>query len=128
VDSVTFVRSLTELKLMTRAIVGRFDHEFDLLVTPTMAIEPPQVGLLEAIHAGADTGRLPMEIVSMAAFTAIFNITGQPAVSLPLHVAPSGLPVGVQIVAGPWRESQLIRVASQLELAHPWADRYPRFD
>ena len=61
----------------------------------------------------------------MAAFTAVFNITGQPAISLPLHVAPSGLPVGVQIVAGPWREAQLVRVASQLELADPWSDRSP---
>ncbi len=127
-DSVTFVRSLSELKLMTRTIVARFDHEFDLLVTPTMAIEPPEVGLLETVHAGADTGMLPMEIVAMAAFTAVFNITGQPAVSLPLYVAPSGLPVGVQIVAGPWRESLLIRVASQLERAEPWIGRHPRSD
>jgi amidase len=66
-----------------------------------------------------------MEIVSMAAFTALFNITGQPAVSLPLHVSASGLPVGVQIVAGASRDGQLIRVASQLEAADPWIDRYP---
>ena len=86
-----------------------------------MSIEPPRVGLLEAAHEGAGTGMPPMEVVAMAAFTAVFNITGQPAVSLPLHVAPSGLPVGVQIVAGPWREAQLVRVASQLERAEPWA-------
>jgi amidase len=69
-----------------------------------------------------------MDIVAMAAFTAIFNITGQPAISLPLHVSASGLPVGIQIVAGPWREAQLVRVASQLEQADPWAHRYPGFD
>jgi amidase len=69
-----------------------------------------------------------MDIVAMAAFTAIFNITGQPAISLPMHVSASGLPVGVQIVAGPWREAQLVRVAAQLEQADPWAHRYPRFD
>ena len=50
-----------------------------------MTIEPPEVGLLEAVHAGAGTGMPPMEIVAMAAFTAVFNITGQPAVSLPLY-------------------------------------------
>jgi len=61
----------------------------------------------------------------MAAFTALFNITGQPAVSLPLHVAASGLPVGVQLVAGAQRDAQLIRVASQVEAADPWAHRYP---
>jgi amidase len=127
VDSLAFVQSLSQLKLQTRTIVERFDRDFDLLVTPTLTIEPPEVGLLAEVHAGAGTGMPPMEIVAMAAFTAVFNITGQPAVSLPLHVAQSGLPVGVQIVAGPWREAQLIRVASQLEQADPWADRYPRF-
>ena len=108
---------------MARQIVARFDTEFDLLVTPTMAIEPPPVGLLEAVHAGA--GAPVEEVMAMAAFTAIFNITGQPAISVPLHQAASGLPVGVQIVAGPWREAQLIRVASYLEEADPWSGRRP---
>ena len=125
VDSLTMARSMAELQRMTRAIVARFDDEFDLLVTPTMSIEPPRVGLLGAVHAGAGTGLPPVEIVAMAAFTAVFNITGQPAVSLPLFVAPSGLPVGVQLVAGPWREDRLVRVAAQLEQADPWAGRYP---
>ncbi|MEZ5255475.1 MAG: amidase family protein [Ilumatobacteraceae bacterium] len=57
--------------------------------------------------------------------TAQFNITGQPAISLPLHWSEDGLPVGVQLVAAPWREDVLIRVASQLESATPWADRVP---
>ena len=103
--------------------MARFGDEFDLLVTPTMAIEPPPVGLLAQVHAEPEFP--PMEIVAMAAFTALFNITGQPAVSLPLHVAPSGLPVGVQIVAGALRDDLLLRVAAQLEAADPWIDRYP---
>jgi len=111
------------LQLATRGLLARFNDEFDLLVTPTMAIEPPPVGLLAQVHAQPDFP--PMEIVSMAAFTALFNITGQPAVSLPLHVSDSGLPIGVQIVAGAFRDAQLIRVASQLEAADPWIDRYP---
>jgi amidase len=122
-DSLTLARSIGELRQMTRTIVSRFDDEFDLLVTPTMTIEPPKVGLLEAVHA--ERGPV-LDIVAMAAFTAAFNITGQPVVSLPLHMSPSGLPVGVQIVAGPWREGQLLRVASQLEGADPWAGRSPR--
>jgi amidase len=125
VDSLAFVASLHRLKVMTRSIAARFDDEFDLLLTPTLTIEPPEVGLLEAVHAAAGTGLPPMEIVAMAAYTAVFNITGQPAISLPLHVAGSGLPVGVQLVAGPWREAQLVRVAAQLEAADPWAGRYP---
>jgi amidase len=122
-DSLGYARSLAALQLQSREILARFDDEFDLLVTPTMAIEPPAVGLLAQVHAQPDFP--PMEIVSMAAFTALFNITGQPAVSLPLHVSSTGLPVGVQIVAGPWQDARLIRVASQIEAAAPWADRYP---
>ncbi len=125
VDSLTFVRSLAELHHLTRSVVTRFDDEIDILVTPTMSIEPPRTGLLESVHATAGSGMPPMEIVAMAAFTAVFNITGQPAVSLPLSVADSGLPVGVQLVAGPWREDRLLQVASQLEQSDPWAGRYP---
>ena len=122
-DSLEFACSLAALQLQTRGLLARFNDEFDLLVTPTMAIEPPPVGLLAQVHAQPDFP--PMEVVSMAAFTALFNITGQPAVSLPLHVSASGLPIGVQIVAGAFRDAQLIRVASQLEAADPWIDRYP---
>ena len=59
------------------------------------------------------------------AFTAIFNATGQPAISLPLHWTEDGLPIGVQLVAPFGREDLLIRVAAQLERARPWADRRP---
>ena len=84
VDSLTLTRSLNQLHRMTRDIVVRFDRVFDLFVTPTLTIEPPAVGVLEAVHRQ----RGPVtEVVAMAAFTAVFNITGQPAVSLPLHTA-----------------------------------------
>ena len=62
---------------------------------------------------------------ALAAFTPAFNTTGQPAISLPLHVSLEGLPVGVQLVAAYGREDVLVRVASQLEAAAPWTDRRP---
>ncbi len=124
-DTLTFADSLANLQRQSRTLLDRFDHEFDLLLTPTMAIEPPPVGLLAQVHAQPDFP--PMEVVAMAAFTALFNITGQPAVSLPLHQSPSGLPVGVQLVAGAFRDAQLFRVAAQLEEADPWIDRSPTF-
>jgi amidase len=61
----------------------------------------------------------------MAAFCAVFNITGQPAISLPVHTTPAGLPVGVQLVAAPFEEGRLLRVAALLEAVAPWADRRP---
>jgi amidase len=60
-----------------------------------------------------------------AIFTAGFNSSGQPAISLPLHWSEDGLPIGVQLVAAYGREDLLIRVAAQLEQAQPWADRWP---
>jgi len=122
-DMVEFSHSQLELQYRSRGIMARFNDEFDLLCTPTMAIEPPAVGLLAQVHAQPDFP--PLDVVSMAAFTALWNITGQPAVSLPLHVSPSGLPVGVQLVAGAFRDAQLLRVASQVEAAAGWNDGRP---
>jgi amidase len=65
-------------------------------------------------------------VVSFIPYTAQFNMTGQPAISLPLHWTPGGLPVGVQLVAPYGREDLLIRVAGQLERAAPWSDRHPQ--
>ncbi len=127
VDSLTLSRSIGDLHRFTRTVLSHFDDEFDVLVTPTMSVEPPRVGLLGEVHASAGEGMPPIEIVAMAAFTALYNITGQLALSLPLYVAPSGLPVGVQFIAGPWREDRLVRIAAQLEEADPWAGRYPTF-
>ena len=60
-----------------------------------------------------------------AAFTPPFNMSGQPAVSLPLHRNADGLPIGVQLAAAYGREDVLIRVAAQLESAHPWSSVRP---
>jgi len=124
IDSLTFVRSLADLQRTTRKVVARWGQEFDLLVTPTMSIEPPVAGtVLEEVHANPDAP--PLTVVAMVAFTAVYNITGQPAISLPLHWSDAGLPIGVQIVGGPWQEALLLQVASQLEKAEPWAGKRP---
>jgi amidase len=93
---------------------------FDLLLTPTIAKEPPPLGWLTDPAAGPGG-----HVREVMVFTAQFNITGQPAISLPMHWSAAGLPIGVQLVGGYGREDVLIRVASQLEAAHPWSARRP---
>ena len=66
-----------------------------------------------------------MRAIPFGTFTAGFNTTGQPAISLPLHLTDDGLPVGVQLVAAYGREDVLLRVAAQIEQARPWAERRP---
>lgn len=92
-----------------------------------MTIEPPRAGeILAAVHAGAESGGPALQVFQMAALTSGFNMTGQPAISLPTYQTADGLPIGVQLVAGPWEEAALIRAASQLEAALSWADRRPQ--
>jgi amidase len=93
----------------------------DLLLTPTLGAPPPELGWFTAAGPEREGSR----IVSFIPYTAQFNMTGQPAISLPLHWTPGGLPVGVQLVAAYGREDILIRVASQLEQAAPWTGRHP---
>jgi len=124
VDSITFVRSLAELQRVSRDSVARWGDGFDVLVTPTMAVRPPAAGSILG-QLQADPEAMPADVFSMAVFTAPFNVSGQPAISLPLHVDSTGLPIGVQLVGGPWQEALLLRLAAQLEQALPWSDRRP---
>lgn len=90
----------------------------DLLLTPVIATPPPPIGYLTGPEGA-------MRVRELLQFTAQFNATGQPAISLPLHWTAEGLPVGVQLVAAYGREDLLVRVAAQLEAAQPWATRRP---
>jgi amidase len=125
VDSWAYSESVRKAQHLSRRIVEGFVAGFDLLVTPTMACLPPRVG---AWRAGTDDEPLMALLNSypMAIFTSLFNVTGQPAISVPIHHDDAtGLPVGVQIVAAPWREDLLLQVSRSLELAHPWTGRRP---
>jgi amidase len=101
------------------------DDGFDLLLTPTMAEPPPRLGEM-VVQGPDDLFRAAARAVPFAAYTAPFNITGQPAISLPLYFsAGDNLPIGVQLVADHEREDLLLRVAGQLERSRPWADHRP---
>lgn len=97
--------------------------EFDVLLTPTMATPPIRLG--ELVHTADDPLAGMAKAHPSIAFTSPFNASGQPAMSVPLFWNAAGLPVGVQLVAGAWREDVLFRLAGQLEQARPWAGRRP---
>jgi amidase len=97
---------------------------WDLLLTPTVAEPPP---LLSVFAPDPDDALAQARRAwQFVPFTPPYNMTGQPAISVPLHWNDDGLPLGVQLVAAYGREDVLIRVAAQLEAAHPWADRHPK--
>ncbi len=103
-----------------RTIAFWSEQGFDLLCTPVLAQPPARLGELSDPVNGA-----AKEIETLQ-FTSQFNVSGQPAASLPLHWSPGGLPIGVQLVADYGREDVLIRVCSQLEEASGWVDRRPK--
>lgn len=92
---------------------------FDVLVTPVLNGTPPPLGSL------TDPDHGMARVIQLLQYLPQFNITGQPAMSLPLHSSADGLPVGVQLVGAFGREDVLIRLASQIERAQPWAERRP---
>jgi amidase len=119
-SAVDYLAARAWMSGWARRVAGWWgDH--DLLLTPTVAAPPPPLGWFTAEGPEREGAR----IASFIPYTAQFNMTGQPAVSLPLHWSPDGLPVGVQLVAAFGREDLLIRVAAQLEQAQPWAGRRP---
>ena len=120
---VTYLSAVTWVQTWTREVVSWWmprdgKQGFDVLVTPTLAGPPPKIGAL----SGDDSTDRIREIMQ---YTAQFNMTGQPAISLPLHTSTDGLPMGVQFVGAPYREDVLIRLAAQLESAAPWSARRP---
>lgn len=105
-------------------ILAQWGRDFDVLLTPTMATLPPLVGTVLAEANEQFDG--PRETENrMIAFTAFANITGQPAISLPVGMSPSGLPVGAQLIGGPFDEATLIRLAASVEPAFGWTQLRP---
>ena len=107
-----------------RRVAAWWEDGHDLLITPTITAPPPRVG--ETAPDPAKPLDAFMRSGALLAYTLPFNVTGQPAISLPLHMNDAGLPIGVQLVAAFGREDLLIRVASQLEQAVDWSARSPQ--
>jgi amidase len=121
VTGVEYATAIAATAALRRRMHAWWDVDgWDLLLTPTMATEPLPIGLTQGPSDVANEAMLRASV-----FTSPFNITGQPAISLPLHRTAGGLPIGVQLVAAYGREDVLIRVAAQLEQAAPWAHLHP---
>jgi len=123
-DGGAYVQAVAEMHRWTRRVVSWWTNDgFDLLLTPSIAEPPPVLGDVGRQDDGGynAAGRS----VPLAAYCAAFNVTGQPAMSVPLYWSDAGLPIGVQLVGAPFREDLLIQIASQLEVARPWAQRRP---
>jgi amidase len=111
------------LRRLSRTVL-EFWTGHDVLVTPTLAKPPIEIGALRPAE-GEPPIQMLLNSAAWVPFTPVFNVTGQPAMSLPLHQSPDGLPIGVQFVGAPAAEEVLISLAAQLERARPWADRRP---
>lgn len=109
---------------VTASVEGSLDG-LDLLMTPVTAQLPLPHGTLDYDDPRWTARTWIERILEYGPFTAAFNVSGHPAISLPLGQSRSGMPIGVQVVARVGREDLLVQVAAQLEQAMPWAGRQP---
>ena len=123
VSGVDLARALAASAAFTRDLAGWWAAGFDLLLTQTLGAVPPRIG--ELSPALDDDVAFRRTLTALVPYTTHFNVSGQPAISLPLHWNDDGVPIGVQLVAGYAREDVLFRAAAQLEEAQPWANRRP---
>jgi amidase len=107
-------------------VLGRFHANYDVLLVPTANKPPLPLGYLDANDASLGAEEWTRKIFDAFSFTPLFNLTGAPAMSLPLGTSSTGLPIGVQLTADLCGESTLFALAGQLERAMPWSDRRPQ--
>ena len=129
VSGVQLMQAMAAQHRYARRLAQWWADGFDILVTPTLATLPfrfkegtVEPGRLRALDLPRKDGEKPL---GLATFTGQYNVSGQPAITLPLHWSEEGLPVGVQLIAAYGREDLLFRLSAQLEAARPWADRRP---
>ncbi|GAA6156962.1 amidase [Pyruvatibacter sp. HU-CL02332] len=122
ISGADYLNAVAMLQIMSRS-VAQWHDEYDLWLTPTLGEPPLRIGTVD-INEG-DPQKAFEPILDYVPFTPIENATGQPAISLPLHWTPDGLPVGVHFAGRAGDEATLIRIAAQLEQAQPWIDRHP---
>ncbi|MGE0126815.1 MAG: amidase [Blastocatellales bacterium] len=123
VSSIAYSRAIATIH-QVGLTMAKFQQTYDVILNPTLGKPPVPLGLLSL--SPKDMQTFTKEITEFSPFTSVFNVTGQPSMSVPLHWTPDGLPVGVMFSARFGDEATLFRLASQLEKAKPWAGRRPK--
>jgi amidase len=143
VSAVSFAKAKSEWGQASR-IMGRFHENYDVYLTPTLAQPPVRIGelrpkpnelaalkvvnglhLARLLTLSGLPDKLALESLAKTPFTQLANLTGQPAMSVPLHWTSDGLPCGMHFMAGFGEEATLLRLAAQLEMEKPWRSRRP---
>jgi amidase len=117
-----YLMAVQDLHALSRD-VARFFADFDAMITPTQTLPPVPLGYFE--YTPDDPRDYVVRLCQYTGFTLMCNVTGQPAMSLPLNWNDQGLPIGVQVVGRYGDEAMLFRIAGQLEAAKPWTNRRP---
>jgi amidase len=115
------MEAMLALRLFSRRFMQATDG-YDVLLAPVCTMTPRPVGWFDCDGDGAEDFERQKRY---AAFTALFNVTGQPAVSVPLYWTADGLPIGTMLVGRPADEATLLALSAQLEAARPWLNRHP---
>jgi len=121
-DTLSLLAAQNRLEAVARSIVA-FLAPYDIVLTPALARRPVPIG---EIHGrGPDPWEHYQRSAAFTPYTAIVNVTGLPAISLPLFQGDDGLPTAVQLIGPPAREDVVLQLATELERTAPWADRRP---
>jgi amidase len=121
-NALTLLTAQNRLESVARAVVT-WCQDYDLVLTPALGRRPVKIGEIHGL--GPDPWGHYRRSGAFTPYTAIVNVTGQPAISLPLYEGEDGLPLAVQLIGPPAREEVVLQVAAQLEQASPWVDRRP---
>jgi amidase len=120
----TYVQARIQVEAFSRRVVALWD-DYDVVLSPTIPMTPRPIGW---IFEEEDSWMQLVRAGMVVPFTVIANITGQPAVSVPLHWSEAGLPIGSHLQGRPADEATLLRLSAQIEKARPWANKHPQTD
>ncbi|PAU74804.1 amidase [Halomonas salipaludis] len=124
IGATQYIQAIEGIHALGRTLAN-FMRDYDLILTPTLTREPPRIGAMDVTDPNADLAMLIECFHRYSPFTALFNASGQPAMSVPLYWTSTGLPIGAHFAGRFGDETTLLALAHQLEALQPWASRRP---